>query len=196
MNRRDALKAIGVILGTAVTPSVARAVSAGYRAPAPGTAYRVLTPQQGELLATLAEHIIPATDTPGARAARVDAFIDGLLADIFTAQEREHFLEGLSDVDTRTNTAHGMLFMKATPVQQVGLLTSMQGEAAVTPTGRPRRRRSAGAEPRAFFPWLKELTLVGYYTSEIGASQELKYVHVAGRYDGDVPYRQVGRAYS
>ena len=195
MNRRDALKAIGVLLGTAVTPSVARAISIGYRAPALGAPYRVLTPQQGELLATLAEHIIPATDTPGARAARVDAFIDGLLADIFTADERNRFLAGLSDVDTRASTAHGMTFMKATPVQQVGLLTSMQGEPAVTPTGRPRRRRS-GPQPRAFFPWLKELTLVGYYTSEIGASQELKYVHVAGRYDGDVPYRQIGRAYS
>jgi hypothetical protein len=195
VNRRDAVKAIGVLLGTAVTPSVARAVGAGYRAPAPGVPYRVLTPQQGELLATLAEHIIPTTDTPGARAARVDAFIDGLLADIFTAEEREHFLEGLTDVDTRTNTAHGTNYLKATPVQQVGLLTSMQGEAAVTPTGRPRRRRS-GPAPRAFFPWLKELTLVGYYTSEIGASQELRYVHVAGRYDGDVPYRRIGRAYS
>jgi hypothetical protein len=195
VNRRDALKAIGVLLGTAVTPSVARAISAGYRAPAAGVPYRVLTPEQGELLATLAEHIIPATDTPGARAARVDAFIDGLLADVFTANERALFLAGLGDVDTRASSAHGMTFMKATPVQQVGLLTSMQGEPAVTPTGRPRRRRS-GPQPRAFFPWLKELTLVGYYTSEIGATKELRYVHVAGRYDGDVPYRQIGRAYS
>jgi hypothetical protein len=193
VNRRDAVKAIGVLLGTAVTPSVARAVGAGYRAPAPGAAYRVLTPQQGELLAALAEHIIPTTDTPGARAARVDAFIDGLLADIFSADERALFLAGLTDVDTRTNAAHGMTFLKATPVQQVGLLTSMQQEA-ITPTGRPRPQ--GRPEPRAFFPWLKELTLVGYYTSEIGASQELKYVHVAGRYDGDVPYRRIGRAYS
>ena len=195
MNRRDAVKAIGVLLGTAVTPSVARAINAGYRAPPIGQAYRVLTPDPGALLATLPEHIIPATDTPGARAARVDMFIDGLLADIFTVEERDRFLAGLADVDARTNTAHGMTFMKATPVQQVGLLTSMQGEATVTPTGRPRRRRS-GPAPRTFFPWLKELTVVGYYTSEIGASRELKYVHVAGRYDGDVPYRRVGRAYS
>ena len=58
------------------------------------------------------------------------------------------------------------------------------------------RAGSQLAQARPFFPWLKELTLVGYYTSEIGASQELRYVHVAGRYDGDVPYRQIGRAYS
>lgn len=194
MNRRDAVKAIGLLLGTAVTPSVARAIGAGYRAPAVGAPYRVLTPQQGELLAALTEIIIPATDTPGARAARVDAFIDGLLADVFTVEERERFLAGLADVDVRARAAHGVVFMEATPERQVTLLTAMQEEGKNAP---PRARGSRGrSEPRPFFSWLKELTVVGYYTSEIGASQELKYVHVAGRYDGDVPYRQVGRAYS
>jgi hypothetical protein len=190
VNRRDAVKAIGVLLGTAVTPSVARAVGAGYRASAPGAPLLFLTPYQGELVATLTEHIIPATDTPGARAARVDAFIDGLLADVFTADERNRFAAGLAEVEARARAAHGATFLTATPAQQVALLTTMQGEA-----------RAAGGSPspslpRPFFPWLKELTLVGYYTSEIGASQELRYVHVAGRYDGDVPYRQIGRAYS
>jgi hypothetical protein len=193
VNRREAVKAIGILLGTAVTPAVARAIGAGYRAPAPGAPLRVLTRYQGELLATLTELIIPATDTPGARAARVDAFIDGLLADVFTAEERDRFVAGLADVDARARAAHGATFLETTPEQQVALLTVMQqeGRAASTP-----RRSGSGSQSRPFFPWLKELTLVGYYTSEIGASQELRYVHVAGRYDGDVPYRQIGRAYS
>ena len=194
MNRRDALGAIGLLLGTAVMPSMARAIGSGYRAPPPGTPLRVLSPQQGELLATLTEIIIPATDTPGARAARVDAFIDGLLADVFTADERERFLEGLADVDARAMAAHGVAFVQITSEQQVTLMSALQAEGKLAPP-RPRRRRQR-MEPSAFFPWLKDLTLVGYYTSEIGASQELRYVHVAGRYDGDVPYRRVGRAYS
>jgi hypothetical protein len=193
VNRREAVKAIGILLGTAVTPAVARAIGAGYRAPAPGAPLRVLTRYQGELLATLTELIIPATDTPGARAARVDAFIDGLLADVFTAEERDRFVAGLADVDARARAAHGATFLETTPEQQVALLTVMQGEArAASAQG----RSGSGSQSRPFFPWLKELTLVGYYTSEIGASQELRYVHVAGRYDGDVPYRQIGRAYS
>jgi hypothetical protein len=197
VNRRDAVKAIGVLLGTAVTPAVARAVGAGYRAPAPGVPLRVLTRHQRELLATLTELIIPATDTPGARAARVDAFIDGLLADIFTAEERDRFVAGLADVDTRARAAHGVTFLETTPEQQVALLTAMQADAhPQSEQRRPRSRSRSRSQPRPFFTWLKELTLVGYYTSEIGASQELRYVHVAGRYDGDVPYRQIGRAYS
>ena len=194
MNRRTAVKSLGVLLGVAVSPGVARAISAGYRAPAPGSPYRVLSAEQGELLATLAEIIIPATDTPGARAARVDAYIDGLLADVFTESEREQFLAGLADVDARANAAHGVIFVEATPERRVTLMQAMAEEGKNAPP-RPRRRR-ARPEPGPFFPWLKELTVVGYYTSEIGATQELRYVHVAGLYDGDVPYRKVGRAYS
>lgn len=185
MNRRDALKSIGLLLGTAITPSVARAVGAGYVAPSFGAPFRTLSAHQAELTAVLAELIIPATDTPGARVARVDAFIDGMLTDIFTREERERFLAGLVDVDARAQAAHGMTFAAASPAQQVALLTTMDVES-----------RAAKRGTRPFFPWLKELTLVGYYTSEIGASQELRYVHAAGRYDGDVPYRQIGRAYS
>lgn len=185
MNRRDALRDIGLLLGVAVTPRVARAVQAGFTAPAAGQALRALTATQAELVATLAEYIIPTTDTPGARAARVDAFIDALLADIFTAEERQRFLAGLADVDERARVAAGTTFLGCTARQQVAVLEALERPA-----------QPVGEGQAAFFPWLKELTLVGYYTSEIGASQELLYVHVAGRYDGDVPYERVGRAYS
>jgi hypothetical protein len=185
VNRRDALHRIGLLLGAAVTPRVARAVEAGFSAPPAGQALRALTPPQAELVATLAELIIPATDTPGARAARVDAFIDALLADIFTADERERFLAGLADVDARARAAAGSSFVECPAREQVAVLEALEREAP-----------QSGAGQAPFFPWVKELTLVGYYTSEIGASQELRYVHVAGRYDGDVPYAQVGRAYS
>ena len=194
MNRRTAVKSLSILLGAAVSPRVARAITAGYRAPAPGSPYRVFSAEQGELVATLAEIIIPATDTPGARAARVDAYIDGLLADVFSAGEREQFLEGLNDVDVRAKAAHGVIFVETPPERRITLMQAMAEEGKSAPP-RPRRRR-ARPEAGAFFPWLKELTIVGYYTSEIGATKELKYVHVAGKYDGDVPYGTVGRAYS
>jgi hypothetical protein len=173
-------------MGSAVTPSVARAIRPGYRAPAVGAPLRVLTPQQNELVATVTELIIPATDTPGARGARVDAFIDGMMADVFTQAERDRFTAGLADLDARAQKANGVAFLKATPEQQIAILNAMQAE-----------KREPDSKTRPFFSWLKELTLFGYYTSEIGASQELHYVHVAGRYDGDIPYvRGRDRAYS
>jgi len=185
VNRRDAVHRIGLLLGVAVTPRVARAVEAGFTTPPPGQALRALTAAQAELVATLAEHIIPATDTPGARAARVDAFIDALLADVFTADERERFVAALADVDARARAAAGAPFVQAAAAHRIALLEALEREA-----------RAGGDAATPFFPWIKELTLVGYYTSEIGATQELRYLHVAGRYDGDVPYERVGRAYS
>jgi len=185
VNRRDAIRGIGLLLGTAVTPKVARAVESGFTTPAGNRALRTLEREQAELVATLTEIIIPATDTPGARAARVDAFIDALLTDIFTTEERDRFAAGLADVDARARALAGAPFVASAAPQQTAVVEALEIEA-----------RQAGDGPRPFFSWLKELTLVGYYTSEIGASQELVYVHVAGRYDGDVPYRQVGRAYS
>ncbi|MGH7575557.1 MAG: gluconate 2-dehydrogenase subunit 3 family protein [Longimicrobiales bacterium] len=185
MNRRDALRGISVLLGTAITPKVARAVHAGYTAPPLGQPLRTFDRRQRELVATLAELIIPTTDTPGARAARVDVFIDGLLTDIFTPGERDEFLEGLSSTDAHARAAYGVSILECAPPQQVEVLATLEREA-----------READDGSRAFFPWLKELTLVGYYTSEIGASQELSYVHVAGSYDGDIPYAQIGRAHS
>jgi len=185
VNRRDALRDIGLLLGMAVTPRVARAVQAGFTAPAVGLPLRVLSSAQAELVATIGELIIPTTDTPGARAARVDAFVDALLADIFVPEEREQFLLGLADVDARARAAGAASFVASPVPQQVSVLRALEREAA-----------PAGDGPRPIFSWLKELTLVGYYTSEIGASQELRYVHVAGRYDGDVPYEEGDRAYS
>ena len=185
MNRRDALRGISLLMGSAITPTVAHAVLAGYRAPMPGQAARTLTTRQSELVATLTELIIPATDTPGALGARVDAFIDGLLTDVVTAEERTRFLAGLADVDARARAAHDIAFLECTAQQQVAILARLEMDA-----------ERAGEDPRPFFSWLKELTLVGYYTSEIGASQELSYVHVAGDYDGNLPYEKVGRAYS
>jgi hypothetical protein len=185
VNRREAVRNIGLLLGAAVTPSVARAVGAGYSAPAPGTPLGALTSPQSELTATIAELIIPATTTPGARAARVDAFIDGLMSDVFRKEEQARFLAGLADVDARAKAAHGVTFVQATPAPQTAILSAMDQES-----------RAAAKGSRPFFPWMKELTIVGYYTSEIGATQELKYVHVAGKYDGDILYSKVGRAYS
>ena len=186
MNRREAVQTIALFLGAAVPPSVAKAFAEGYAPPAAGP-LRVLTPAEAETVATLGEMIIPTTDTPGARDAGIVEFIDSLLADVFSGEERDRFRAGLGDVDARAQKAAGNAFVRLSAHGQSDLLTAMEAELKAT------RDRSA---PRPFFAWMKELTLLGYYTSEIGATQELRTVMVPGRYDGDVPYSQVGRAYA
>jgi hypothetical protein len=187
MDRREALKRVGAMMGGTLSLPLISGVLAGCggSAETAGFVPRTLSAAQHELTATLAELIIPTTDTPGARAAGVHEFIDLMLTDWYEAEDRDRFLAGLAALDERARAAHGAAFLDVEEAQQVALLTEMEQAAlASTGTGKP------------FFALLKEMTLTGYYTSEIGATQELKYVHVAGSYNGDVPYADVGRAYS
>src|SRR5256885_13832903 len=115
MNRREVLL---MLAGTAALPdrllAVGRAVHQRVRA---GT-LRALTPQQNETVATIAELIIPKTDTPGAREAGVPAFIDVMLADWGGDHQRQMFTGGLANVDERRRAAFGKDFIGWTPQPQ------------------------------------------------------------------------------
>src|SRR6266566_5471830 len=198
ITRREALGRVAILLGGAISaPTLAGVLDAATRrawATAQGWTPRTLNASQTELVAVIAEHIIPETDTPGARAAGVHRFVDTLLADHYPAAERDRFLEGLRGVDARSRSRHGKPFVECAPEQRVALLTEMDEE-----TYPPRGGDTAPATPAGdetwFFRRLKELTLVGYYTSEIGATREL-HVSPFGPYHGDIPYRSVGRSWA
>ena len=189
INRRQALQQVAVLLGGAISaPTLAGVLSTATRrawTASPQWAPRTLSAAQLELVATVAEHIIPETDTPGARAAGVHRFVDTLLTDHYPATERDRFLAGLADVDARARSAHGQAFAQCAPEQRIALLTELDARAYAASRG----------EDGWFFRRMKELTLVGYYTSEIGAMQEL-HVSPFGAYRGDIPYSSVGRAWS
>src|SRR5213594_2301379 len=79
---------------------------------------RVLDADQHALVVTLTDLIIPETDTPGAKGAHVDQFIDVMLADWYDADDRQRFLDGLAEVDARSTAATGKAFVDTTPAQQ------------------------------------------------------------------------------
>ena len=187
MNRRDLLRALGTaaLLPPLSGLSPGRLVATGRRMHrrARSRALQVLDPHQSETVATIAELIIPATDTPGARAAQVDRFIDLLLAEWATDDDRATFLKGLADVDARAHAAFGTDFLTATEAQRVTLLTQLDGEA------QERHTATANAQP-PFFQRMKFLAVFGYCTSEVGATAELRYQTIPGSYD---PCTELGR---
>ncbi len=189
INRRQALQQVAVLLGGAISaPTLAGVLSTATRrawAASPQWAPRTLSAAQLELVATVAEHIIPETDTPGARAAGVHRFVDTLLTDHYPATERDRFLAGLADVDARARSAHGQAFAQCAPEQRIALLTELDARAYAASRG----------EDGWFFRRMKELTLVGYYTSQVGATEEL-HPSPFGAYRGDIPYSSVGKAWS
>ena len=125
----------------------------------------------------LAELIVPATDTPGARAAGVVGFIEVIVGAWYHDDERAAFLRGLADLDTHCQSLFAKLFAACTEAQQTAVLTGLDAEARAMPAG----------SPQHFFARLKGLTLYGYYTSEVGYTQELLQTFMPGRYDGAAP---------
>jgi hypothetical protein len=124
---------------------------------------RTLTAPQNELVVALTELIVPETDTPGAKAARVNRFVDQVLTDA-PAAVRDSFTRGLSWIDTRSRALFKRDFLAASAAQQTALVTRISAE------GNPNQEEAIGRE---FFQAIKGMTINGYYTSEIGLRQEL-----------------------
>ncbi len=133
--------------------------------------------EQDTELHALTECIIPATDTPGAIAAGVPKYIDMVLAQVSEEGEKTTFTKGLEELMKTCSETYGKPFSQLEETEKITLLTKMETEDA------------------PFFGILKAMTITGYYTSEIGATQELAYVHATGFYDGNKAYSEVGKSY-
>ena len=141
-------------------------------------ARRALSPHAERTVALAAERILPATDTPGATDAGVSAFIDKILTDWHTPAERERFLAGLPDLDTRCRARRGRDFVDCDKADQEAVLTALDDEVTAL--------RAGNGDPAAnqhWFAMLKFLTVYGYCTSEAGMKALGLYPH-PGRYDG------------
>ena len=219
MTRRQALVRVACLLGGTLSASTVAGVLGGCEASpitAEGTAQllRTLSPEQSEMVLAMGEHILPETDTPGARTARVDRFIDAMLTDYSPAKTRQRFLAGLERVDARARQVFGNSFLAVSPEQQLQLVQTLN-RAAFGEREEPQEEPAfeegdvaRGARPMlddswdkedvgrdSFFRMLKELVLVGYYTSEVGATEELR-VNPMGSWRADIPYDEVGRSWS
>lgn len=221
ITRREALRRAAVILGGTLSAPTIAAVLAGCgdrrTAAKPDWTPRTLTPEQRAIVVAIAEAIIPETETPGARAAQVDQFVDNLLSDHMAADDKERFVAGLGRVDARARRMHQKGFAELTSAQQTEIVNELDQLAfreeplAQAPEGAapsPRSQESdvqvgqgVGANPaeaaspppeaadvggESFFRMMKELAVVGYYTSEVGQTQELR-VNPMKPYR-DIPY--------
>jgi len=138
---------------------------------------RTLDPHQNATVVAISDLILPATDTPGASAARINEFADLLLTEWVDPADRDSFLAGLADVDARAKAAFGKDFVSGTPAEQTALLTALDDETARW-KDLPQPKR--GPEP--FYHRMKWLTLFGYYSSEVGAVQDQHFVMIPARY--------------
>jgi gluconate 2-dehydrogenase gamma chain len=198
VNRREMLRLATVLLGSAVSASMTRGVLAG-ALPSDQPSRRIFSDEARAMTATLAELIIPKTDTPGALEAGVPHFIELMVTDWYTDTERRLFFAGLADLNGFCTKNYGRDFLSSTPAQHTAALQAAEQQASSYRSSGSGGFRFAGKEPdehAPFFAKIKELTVLGYYTSQVGATQELVYEPMPMRYDGDYPYSKVRRQFS
>jgi hypothetical protein len=191
MQRREALR---LLLAGGVLPAMPTDLLAFFHGahPASGYSLRTLNPHQNDTVVAMIDLIIPETNTPGAKGARVNEFIDVILTEWADDEERQHFLAGIAGVDKQSNELFGKNFVDASPQQQVALLRAMDDSVAAQ---KARRMRHGNTIPEdrdkqlrgEFFTVFKGITVHGYYTSEVGFRQELKLEIIPGAQHGCVP---------
>ena len=184
MKRREALKTSSLILGYAITAGTAAAVMNGCKAdPALDWTPINLDVDQARLVGEIAEMIIPETDTPGAKAAMVDRFIDAIL-DTYAEEDKLEMIASLSSFDEKSENSFGKPFIKCHAEERIAIMDQMLDESQAT-------------EGKHIFDRVKEWTVVGYCTSELGATEHLVWDPVPGHpYQGCIDFSEVGKTYA
>ncbi len=185
MNRREALKNTTLIAGyTFLVGAGLSTVSSCKVDSTPTWVPDFLTQEQVDLVAEIAERIIPKTDTPGAKEAMVHRFIDANVRDNFTIEQQGMFAEALKIFDVKAQESHQKNFVSITDDEKDGILKALHQESIAYAESNP-------GEPHVF-PVMKDMTSFGYFTSEVGATQFLKFDPIPGEFIGCVPLSEVG----
>jgi len=175
MNRREAIKHITLILGGSLSAPLTAGLMGQVINLGPSVSVSV---EQQKLLAEVADTIIPTTDTPGAKAAGVEQFIVRVLRDCYVRSEQEAFYAGLAKQEDESQRLYKQSFAELDAARRNELV------------------KQAAAGNKAFFLLLKQLTVAGYFTSEIGATKALEYLPIPGRFEGDLPFHPGQKAWA
>ena len=221
MNRREVLQRVAWLMGGALSAPAVLGVLNGCSRKPDASAPLVLDEPQRALIAEVAELIIPRTDTPGAQDAGVPHFIETMLQDAFSTEQQQAFIAGLEDFDAQAQHAHGQRFLQLSQRQRAEFAQSVHDSAVAEAKARQQKRRGwrelehngsvpvgklrslkkqlttmlhPDAQPpmRPFILTMKELALLGFFTSEVGATQILQYLPVPGRLQACIPLREAG----
>jgi hypothetical protein len=194
MNRRDFLQCAAVLVSGTAVGRRGFALSEkqqAYLAATPGyTALPLnyLTPEQRQIVAAMAEIVIPRTDTPGAIDAGVPAYLERMMADWLNEQEREVFALGLADMEERIPREFGRAFHELDTGEQLAIMEALEQAASDSPWyDSGNNVHSDYLSDAPFICQFKELTIWGFFTSEVGATQVLRHNPMPMYFNGDIP---------
>jgi hypothetical protein len=141
------------------------------------------------LLDEIGETIIPATDIPGAKAVGIGGFLAMMITDCYTPAEQQMLRDGIGRLASGYAQRFGGPFVAGSAADRTAYLNELDREQKAY-----HQNLAPDAQPH-YFRVLKELTILGYFSSEIGATQAVRYAEVPGGYDGNAPYARGQRAW-
>ena len=200
-SRRDLLKTIAVLTGGAVVGGSI------FLQGCKSNDSKALnfSPTQISLLDEIGETIIPATDTPGAKAAEIGKFMKTIVRDCYTGEQQKAFAAGLDGFDDLCKKQNSKSFMDCNAEQRKAFLISLEKEAKVFDAKVNTEDKTAKdaakakgyeaelayqSKARHYYTMMKQLTLWGYFSSEVGMTKAMTYMPVPGKYDGAYAYKK------
>ncbi|MGH7603247.1 MAG: gluconate 2-dehydrogenase subunit 3 family protein [Gemmatimonadaceae bacterium] len=179
------------------------------------------TADEVAFLDEVADTILPQTSTPGAKAAKTGAFMAKMVYDSYHADDQKIFRDGMGKLDDVTKDKYNVSFMKATPQQRLMILTALDRDQRSLSQAQEdawrkkslayltdqRKEAAPGSDvgaataatattPTHYFRMMKELALLGYFTSEIGCTVAQRYAETPGAYNPCAPYTPGEKAWA
>jgi hypothetical protein len=195
MNRRDALKNTMLVLGyTVAVPSLTSIFSScnNNAGTALGWEPQFFSASQAAVISELTETILPKTKTPGAKELHIDQFIDKIIKQILSPEDQEKLKKGVDAFEAESKEVNGKSFVESSPEERTKLLTKLEAESEKVTGNIWGFSLKKDIPPIPFYRHVKELTLLGYFTSKEIGKDILVYDPVPGKYVADMPFVHPG----
>ena len=188
LTRRDLLQNVAILLGGSIVGGSVFSISGCQSTDKAINA--LFSESQLAFMNEIADTILPTTSSPGAKTANVGKFMSVMVLDCYEVANQKIFMDGLKKIDELSEKKFNSSFVKATASQRTELLKTLDAEQ------KEYQATKTKEAPSHYFRMMKELTVLGYFSSKEGATQALRYLPVPGKYDGAYPYKKGDKAWA
>jgi hypothetical protein len=190
MNRREALSSVALLLGGTIIGAEMFLSGCTNADKKIGTAGMNFSQDDISFLDEVGETIIPATDSPGAKEAKIGEFMHTIVRDCYEEKEQQIFVDGMGKLNAASIKMNGKSYLESSPAERKNLLVELDKEQ------KEYTAKKKPEDPPHYFRMIKELTVWGYFSSEPGATKALRYIAIPGRYEGCIPYKKGDKAWA
>jgi hypothetical protein len=193
MHRREALKNVAFLLGGAISASTMGVLFESFTLPENEKNFVLYSLEDEKILAEFADIIVPTTkSSAGAKAAGLGKFIPMMMKDCYPAAMQTSFAQGFKDLQAKSMKDFGKTYITLTPADRKKLMIDLRAIALAQKESKSEENKDLAY----FFVTARDLTLLGYYSSEIGCTKAREYVLIPGRFDGNAPLKPGQRSWA